>query len=540
MNGVNKNLGISITVAGVATFHNSTRFSNLSTLYGDVVFNDTSYLAGGSNIVGDVYFNNLSHNQGTISGNATFDNVAIYSGGTVSGDLILNYVSGSVATFTNKFWYGEVTGTIKNVTLNPITEFIFNSSSSNFGIIPVGINVNFNDSFNQGVISGNATFNGLSNNNTDGVVSGNATFNDLSFNYGTVVGDATFTYASGGVIALTDYFLDDNSGQVWGTVEGIVKGGDNINITSIVFNDHSYNLGIIPENATATFHDESYNSGTVSGNAIFHDESYNDGTVSGNAIFNNNTINYGVVEGYACFRDAAYNNEESGTVELGELCPPIVTTSPVTAITQTGATLNGEIVDNEEEIGGVTERGFEYGTTTSYGADVNEEGEYSVGIYSLSMGELTCNTTYHVRAYTTNDFDTTYGEDITFTTSPCSSEPTPPTPPRTGSSGGSVRKPVTTVCNPGDKYSSQTGLPCTTYTPSTNVGPTAPTTCTLVNTLRQGSKGAEVKCLQTKLNITSDGIFGPKTKAAVIFFQKNHNLVPDGIVGPKTRQTLPN
>ena len=108
-----------------------------------------------------------------------------------------------------------------------------------------------------------------------------------------------------------------------------------------------------------------------------------------------------------------------------------------------------------------------------------------------------------------------------------------------GGGGNSSNRVVGTIlCKIGDKYNSQTGLPCTTYTPSTNVGPTAPTTCTLILTLRQGSKGAEVKCLQTKLNITSDGIFGPKTKAAVILFQKNHNLVPDGIVGPKTRGAL--
>jgi len=94
-----------------------------------------------------------------------------------------------------------------------------------------------------------------------------------------------------------------------------------------------------------------------------------------------------------------------------------------------------------------------------------------------------------------------------------------------------------TICPQGNKYSSVTGLPCTTFTSNPTISPT-PTTCLITLTLRQGNKGEQVKCLQTKLNITSDGIFGPLTKAAVILFQKNHNLVQDGIVGPKTRGEL--
>lgn len=57
-------------------------------------------------------------------------------------------------------------------------------------------------------------------------------------------------------------------------------------------------------------------------------------------------------------------------------------------------------------------------------------------------------------------------------------------------------------------------------------------------TLKKGSKGNSVAILQTLLNIDVDGDFGPKTKEAVIQFQKAHNLKPDGIVGPKTWEEL--
>jgi|SRR3989344_2213362 len=92
------------------------------------------------------------------------------------------------------------------------------------------------------------------------------------------------------------------------------------------------------------------------------------------------------------------------------------------------------------------------------------------------------------------------------------------------------------ICSTGQKYNTQNGQLCTTFT--SNPTPNTPTTCLITLTLRQGNTGEQVKCLQTKLNITSDGIFGPITKATVINFQKSHNLVPDGIVGPKTRGAI--
>ena len=56
--------------------------------------------------------------------------------------------------------------------------------------------------------------------------------------------------------------------------------------------------------------------------------------------------------------------------------------------------------------------------------------------------------------------------------------------------------------------------------------------------LRLGSKGIDVRKLQEKLGIKVDGIFGPKTKQAVIKFQQVNLLQADGVVGPKTNQAL--
>jgi hypothetical protein len=59
--------------------------------------------------------------------------------------------------------------------------------------------------------------------------------------------------------------------------------------------------------------------------------------------------------------------------------------------------------------------------------------------------------------------------------------------------------------------------------------------CTITTTLRVGSRGLEVQCLQTGLGITADGAFGPMTQAAVKAWQASKGLSADGIFGPMSR-----
>jgi RHS repeat-associated protein len=96
---------------------------------------------------------------------------------------------------------------------------------------------------------------------------------------------------------------------------------------------------------------------------------------------------------------------------------PIVTTEAASAVTETGATLKGQINPH----GYATTYQFEYGTTTSYGTKVPVTAE-SVGsgktnvAVNKAISGLKGNTLYHYRVSATNAYGTTVGVDKTFTT----------------------------------------------------------------------------------------------------------------------------
>lgn len=81
------------------------------------------------------------------------------------------------------------------------------------------------------------------------------------------------------------------------------------------------------------------------------------------------------------------------------------------------------------------------------------------------------------------------------------------------------------------------------YSTSHPTTPPPPVTAPTLPTLRKGTKNEHVRTLQKALTsrgfpTAPDGQFGPKTEAAVRAFQKARRLTSDGVVGPRTWAAL--
>jgi hypothetical protein len=130
---------------------------------------------------------------------------------------------------------------------------------------------------------------------------------------------------------------------------------------------------------------------------------------------------------------------ESATYQSGGLTnldltiagtPPTVTTGTATSVTQTSATLNGNLTN----LGTASsvQVYFEWGTSTSYGNTTTPQTKTSTGSFSATVSGLNCGTTYHFRAVASGD-GTATGSDATFTTLACD-----------GGGGGALE--ITTTC----------------------------------------------------------------------------------------------
>ncbi|MEC3905817.1 YDG domain-containing protein [Tamlana sp. 2201CG12-4] len=129
-----------------------------------------------------------------------------------------------------------------------------------------------------------------------------------------------------------------------------------------------------------------------------------------------------------CFTDDTGTPIDQGEYVVGTLpslaTAPSVTSSSATAITVSGATLNGNVTDDGGA--GITERGFVYSVTTTDGTPTVTESSGSgvtkvivsgtTGTFNQVVSSLTAGTGYSFAPYATNNEGTTEGTVQTFTT----------------------------------------------------------------------------------------------------------------------------
>ena len=126
------------------------------------------------------------------------------------------------------------------------------------------------------------------------------------------------------------------------------------------------------------------------------------------------TTYYYRVNAYNTAGDSGYSNEVNATT----LTSPTAVTDPAANVTHDSATLNGTVNPNGYD----TTAYFELGTDTSYGLFTSApisigSGTDNVTLW-ISLTGFSPETTYHYRVVATNASGTSYGNDISFTTTP--------------------------------------------------------------------------------------------------------------------------
>ncbi|MEA3210997.1 MAG: hypothetical protein QOE70_4054 [Chthoniobacter sp.] len=232
-------------IAGHAVFNGSENHGSVAT----AAFNGMAAgnRSNGAGVIGDASFTGTAYNDGTVGGNATFEDGS--NGGFVGGDATFSGtgVNDNTVTGNVTFHLGTrtdppglpTTGTVGGTrTIN--AAYIFEGGMANWAANDTDIlgsrTFTFNGtSYNAGTIAGsslaifngtsvntsgayvaNATFNESSANQSGATVTGNAVFNGSSANAGTVNGDAIFRdfsqIVSGGSVAMgSDAVFEDSS-----------------------------------------------------------------------------------------------------------------------------------------------------------------------------------------------------------------------------------------------------------------------------------------------------------------------------------------
>lgn len=483
----------------------------------EYIFNEGTGLASGGVITGNVTLNDTGTNNGTINGDATFHTTA-YNNAEVEdfGTLIVNNqtwfgsISGDIYNYNAELVNHIIfKGDNGNNNMDLHLDASFFGTSGNYATIDG--NVDFNDSStNNGTINGNVTFLGNYSELLSGSISGTktrlfttsttTTRNFVTDGPWTIVANGgvvnvanatydnttTFSAVSGGSFIYPTYTLSYTAGA-HGTLTGsttqiVVKNADGSQVTPVPAVGYYFANWSDASTANPRRDTEVNGNVTVTANFLpfYYTVSYvvsggsSLGSISGSST---QIVQYGSsglpvtavpASGnyFVNWLDSSTQNPRTETNVTGNISataviyvahPPTIIFVATSSVSTTTATLTENITVTELP---TTDRGFNYGLTTSYGLTSSSTGSFGTGAFSKTLTGLTCGTIYHFRAFAINSVGRTNDSDRTFTTSACTYR----TLTYSAGSNGSLTGSTTQVVLDGADGSAVTAIPDSGYT----------------------------------------------------------------------------
>lgn len=108
-------------------------------------------------------------------------------------------------------------------------------------------------------------------------------------------------------------------------------------------------------------------------------------------------------------------NPSGGNLKLNDMANkdyPTTSTGAASSVTTTSMTCNANVTADGGVLGGITQRGFYFGTNASYASNTKVSVAGTTGTYTLARTSLTAGTTYYITGYAINALGERQGSTV--------------------------------------------------------------------------------------------------------------------------------
>jgi hypothetical protein len=113
-------------------------------------------------------------------------------------------------------------------------------------------------------------------------------------------------------------------------------------------------------------------------------------------------------------------NPSGGNLKLNDMANkdyPTTSTNAASSVTGTSMTCNANVTSDGGVLGGITQRGFYFGTNSNYASNTKTSVAGTTGAYTLAKTSLSGGTTYYITAYAINALGERQGSTVSQATS---------------------------------------------------------------------------------------------------------------------------